>query len=230
MQCLRAVLGHQAQLDVRIALLETRQPWRQPLGEKRRNRTQAQGAADFPGIQAQQLGLDAAVGFGHRLRQALALGAQLHAARSAQEHLIAQPLLQLAHLLADRAGRDVQFFSAAGKRKVSRRTGEHVQPDEQLAIELSSHCLAPLKTGLESFVGHLPMSTAVSLNTASAFNFPRQSCSGSSARHDQALAWLSVFSTCSKSASARPVPTPSAPCGPRRRLPRPCVSRACWRR
>ncbi|MNH06119.1 hypothetical protein D3C79_654750 [compost metagenome] len=126
MQGLTAVFGHQAQLDIRVALLQARQARGQPFGQKRGDRTQAQGAADFAGVQAQQFGFDAAVGFGHRLRQALPFGAQFHTARPAQEQPIAQAFFQLAHLLADRARGDVQLFGTAGEGQVPGRTGEHV--------------------------------------------------------------------------------------------------------
>ncbi|MNV60093.1 hypothetical protein D3C71_1525460 [compost metagenome] len=125
-QRLGTVFGHQAQLDVRVALLKARQARREPFGQERRDRAQAQGAADFPRVQAQQFGFDAAVGFGHRLRQALPFGAQFHTARPAQEQPIAQAFFQLAHLLADGARGDVQLFGTAGEGQVPGRTGEHV--------------------------------------------------------------------------------------------------------
>lgn len=108
----------------------------------------------FPRVQPQQLGFDTAVGLGHRLGQALPLGAQLHAARPAQEQPVAQALFQLAHLLADRARGDVQLFGAAGEGQVPGCAGKYMQPDEHLTIELSSHRLVPLKACLGGFVGH----------------------------------------------------------------------------
>ncbi|MCY1433667.1 hypothetical protein D9M71_497030 [compost metagenome] len=207
-QGLAAVFGHQAQLDIRVALLQARQARGQPFGQKRRNRAQAQGAADFASVQAAQLGIDAAIGFADGLRQALAFGGQLHAAGAAQEQAKAQALFQLADLLADRARGDVQFFGAAGERQMPRRTGKHMQPDVHLAIHLSLHCLVLLKACLESFVGQHGSDRAVSRNFATSINFLTVPLRDMDCCLGQALAWLSVFSTFSRLASGPPVPIP----------------------
>ena len=162
MQRHAAVLGHQAQLNVRKALLQARQARRQPFAQERRNRTHPQRPADHPRVQPAQFRIDAAVGLVDRNGQSLAFGAQLHAPGTPVKQAKTQALFQLADLLADRPRRDVQFFGATGERQVPRGTGKHVQPDVSLGVQLTAHRLVLLKAVLGSFVGHVGPSEAVS--------------------------------------------------------------------
>ncbi|MNL41351.1 hypothetical protein D3C87_1637550 [compost metagenome] len=134
MQRHAAVLGHQAQLDVRKTLLQTRQARRQPFAQERRNRTHPQNPADHARIQSSQFRVDAAKGLVDGNGQALAFCAQLHPAGAAVKQAKAQAFFQLADLLADRPRCDVQFFGASGERQVPRGTGKHVQPDIRLGV------------------------------------------------------------------------------------------------
>ena len=126
-------------MNVRKTLLKTWQTRGQPLAQKRGDRTQAQGAADHPGVQALQFGINAAISLPHHGRQALPLGAEFNASRTPMKQSKAQALLQLANLLAHRSGRDVQFFGAAGERQMPCGAGKHMQPDIGLAVEGASH-------------------------------------------------------------------------------------------
>ncbi|MCY1411900.1 hypothetical protein D9M71_272960 [compost metagenome] len=134
MQRHAAVLGHQAQLDVRKTLLQTRQSRRQPFAQERRNRTHPQNPADHARIQSSQFRVDTAKSLVDGNGQALALSAQFHATGTAVKQAKAQAFFQLADLLADGSRCDVQFFGATGERQVPRGTGKHVQPDIGLGM------------------------------------------------------------------------------------------------
>jgi len=63
----------------------------------------------------------------HLLQQALSLRCQLHPACLTQQQRVAQALLQLAHLVAERADRQVHRFGCTGQVAQAGRDHEIVQ-------------------------------------------------------------------------------------------------------
>ena len=121
------VVRQQPQVDMTVQLLKLAQAWNQPTNRKRAHYAYGQNLARTRrGDLLQRLG-NALKALRHRRPQGLALVGQGQPARQAAKQRLAQPVFQIANVLADGGLGDMQFLGRTRQAQMARCGVEHTQ-------------------------------------------------------------------------------------------------------